>query len=87
MFCVVTAPIPARAYAHRAATAGDDEATAAANRPVDAHRAAIENVISASRPQSGGDPGRIPAAREFRRQKIRMRQVYLAAIAPAAKSL
>jgi hypothetical protein len=63
MFCVVTAPIPALAYAHRAATAVDDEATATANRPVEAHRAAIENVISASRrdPRAilGGIPRRV----------------------------
>jgi hypothetical protein len=45
MFCVVTAPTPARANAHRAATAVEDDATATANRPVAAHRAAIENVI------------------------------------------
>jgi hypothetical protein len=46
MFCVVTAPIPARAWAQRAATAGDDDATATANWPVRAQRAAMENVMS-----------------------------------------
>jgi hypothetical protein len=55
MFCVVTAPTPADAKAHRAATAGDDEATATANRPVETHRAAIENVISAPRRDMGRD--------------------------------
>jgi hypothetical protein len=45
MFCVVTAPTPARAYAQRAATAGEEEATAAANCPVRGHRAASEKVM------------------------------------------
>lgn len=45
MFWVVAAPTPARAKAQRAVTAGDEEATATANRPVDAQRAAMENVI------------------------------------------
>jgi hypothetical protein len=45
--------MPALAKAHRAATAGEDEATATANRPVEAQRAAIENVISIPL----GDPG------------------------------
>jgi len=45
MFCVETAPAPARACAQRAATAGDEEAMATPNMPVRAQRAAIENVI------------------------------------------
>jgi hypothetical protein len=48
MFCVVTAPIPARAKAQRAATAGEEELTATANPPVRTQRAAMENVIGKS---------------------------------------
>jgi hypothetical protein len=58
MFCVVTAPIPARAKAHRAATAGEEDATATANRPVEAHRAAMENVMDGSGFVSAG--GTVP---------------------------
>jgi hypothetical protein len=45
MFCVATAPAPARACAQRAATAGEDDAIATPNMRVRAQRAAIENVI------------------------------------------
>jgi len=44
MFCVATAPAPARACAQRAATAGDEEAIATPKSPASAERAAIENV-------------------------------------------
>jgi hypothetical protein len=45
MFCVATAPTPARACAQRAATAGEDDAIATPNMRVCVQRAAIENVI------------------------------------------
>ena len=46
MFCVPNAPTPARAWAQRAATAGDDDDTAMPNIPVSTQRAAMEKVIS-----------------------------------------
>src|ERR1700733_3340746 len=45
MFCDATTPTPDRAWAQRAATAGEDDETAMAMRPVRGQRAAIENVI------------------------------------------
>jgi hypothetical protein len=45
MFCVATAPMPMRACAQRAATAGEDEAIATPNMRVRVHRAAMEKVI------------------------------------------
>jgi hypothetical protein len=45
MFCTATTPTLARAWAHRAATAGDEEETAIANIPVVGQRAAMEKVI------------------------------------------
>jgi hypothetical protein len=45
MFWLATAPIPARAWAQRAATAGDEDDTATPNMPVCAHRATMENVM------------------------------------------
>ena len=44
MFCDATTPIPARACAQRAATAGDDEAMAMPKDCVSAERAMIEKV-------------------------------------------
>ena len=44
MFCVATAPTPARACAQRAATAGEEEAIATPNIGGVAERATIENV-------------------------------------------
>jgi hypothetical protein len=46
MFWVPNAPMPARAWAQRAATAGDDDDTAMPNIPVSTQRAAMEKVIS-----------------------------------------
>jgi hypothetical protein len=46
MFCVATAPTPARACAQRDATAGDDEAIATPNIRASAVRATIENVTA-----------------------------------------
>ena len=43
-FWLATAPTPGRAWAHRAATAGDEEDTAMPNDPVAAQRAAMEKV-------------------------------------------
>ena len=48
-FWLATAPTPARAWAQRAATAGDDDATATPKRPVSAQRATIEKVTGAAR--------------------------------------
>lgn len=45
-FCVNAAPTPARTKAQRAATAGEEEATAAPTIPVRAQRAARENVTA-----------------------------------------
>ena len=47
MFCVATTPTPARAWAQRAATAGDEEEMAIPIMPVSAQRAMIEKVIAA----------------------------------------
>lgn len=44
-FCEATAPTPAVAHAHRAATAGDEDEIAIPNIPVVLHLATIENVI------------------------------------------
>jgi len=57
-FCDPTAPTPARAWAHRAATAGEEDATAIAKRPERAQRAAIENVMrsAAARRTWAGSP-------------------------------
>ncbi len=46
MFCVATAPAPARACAQRAATAGDEEAMATPNRRASGVRATIEKVMA-----------------------------------------
>jgi hypothetical protein len=46
MFCVDTAPAPARAQAQRAATAGLEEVTATPSMPVRSHRPTIENVTN-----------------------------------------
>jgi hypothetical protein len=51
MFWLPTAPTWARAYAQRAATAGEDDETAMPNMPVRAHRATIENVMSYLNPE------------------------------------
>ena len=48
MFCVATAPTPARAWAQRAATQGEDDDTATPNMPVSGQCAEIEKVIAAS---------------------------------------
>ena len=44
-FWLAAAPTPARACAHRAATAGEDDDTAMPNCPVVAHLPRIENVM------------------------------------------
>jgi hypothetical protein len=48
MFWVQAAPIPARAQAQRAATAGDDDEIATPNWPVQAQRPAMERVMAIS---------------------------------------
>ena len=45
MFWLATAPTPDRAYAHRAATAGEEEEIAIPNMPVSAQRATREKVM------------------------------------------
>ncbi len=47
MFWLAAAPTPARAWAQRAATAGEDDATATPNIPVSAQRATTEKVMRA----------------------------------------
>ena len=44
MFCVATAPTPALAQEHRAATAGEEEDMAMPNMPVSLQRATMEKV-------------------------------------------
>jgi hypothetical protein len=46
MFCVAKAPMPARAWAQRAATAGLEEDTAMPNMPVRGQRPRIEKVMN-----------------------------------------
>ena len=46
MFCVAQTPIPARACAQRAATAGEEDETAMPNSPVRLQRPLIEKVIA-----------------------------------------
>jgi hypothetical protein len=48
MFCVATTPAPARAWAQRAATAGDDDAMAIPNNSAPGERATRENVTARS---------------------------------------
>jgi hypothetical protein len=47
-FCVETAPTPARTWAQRAATLGEDEDTAMPNMPVSAQRPETEKVMRSS---------------------------------------
>ena len=51
MFWVATAPVPALAQAHLAATAGLDEVTTRPSMPVRAHRPTSENVTASPRPR------------------------------------
>ncbi|MNT12971.1 hypothetical protein D3C72_1479230 [compost metagenome] len=46
MFWLTAAPTPARARTQRAATAGDEDETAAPNWPVAGQRAMIEKVMT-----------------------------------------
>src|SRR5574337_323550 len=52
-FCEATAPTPARAYEHLAATAGEDEAIATPNILVSGQRATSEKVIGSVRDHGG----------------------------------
>jgi hypothetical protein len=45
MFCVAATPTPARTWAQRAATAGEEEAITIPKAPVSAHRASSEKVM------------------------------------------
>jgi hypothetical protein len=50
MFCVATAPTPARAHGQRLATAMLEVVMATPNMPVRVHRPAIEKVMPPSSP-------------------------------------
>ena len=46
MFCVAATPTPARAWAQRAATAGEEDEITIPNRPVSGQRARREKVMA-----------------------------------------
>jgi hypothetical protein len=63
MFWLATAPTPLRPRMQRAATAGDEEATAAPNWPVAGQRATMEKVMAMSLEQTGPAAGQCAGAR------------------------